>query len=264
MIRRHVFVAVVLLAFGAAKLPVEKRLTAEHRAAFFHGAKLNLGLRQEIGQLGFLAALSGFRALVADLLWIQAHVAWENTQWGRMALLFNNATALQPRNTMFWDMAAWHMAWNASVAAMQDPRQPREALRRKAQREYFEMGRDFLERGIANNPDKPALYERLGWLLADKFQDHCGAAAAYRKAAAFPDAMGYVKRFAVYELAKCPGHEREAYEGLLALYKQGQSQWLPTLLRQLQGMEEKLNVPAEQRVYIPPENSAAPRASPSP
>jgi len=262
--RRHVLVAVILLAFGAAKLPLEKRLTEEHRAAFFHGAKLNLGLRQQIGQLGFIAALSGFRAVVADVLWIQAHVAWENTQWGRMALLFNNVTALQPRNTMFWDMAGWHMAWNASIAALQNPKQPREALRRKAQREYFELGRDFYERGIENNPDKPLLYERLGLLLADKFQDHCGAAEAYAKAATFPDAMGYVKRFAVYELAKCPGHEREAYERLLALYKMGESQWLPTLLKQLQILEEKLNVPASERVYIPPENSAAPAISPAP
>src|SRR2546430_17680614 len=62
----------------------EQNVTDEHRRAFFHGAKLNLDLRQQIGQLGFIAALSGFRALVADVLWISAHTAWENTQWGKM------------------------------------------------------------------------------------------------------------------------------------------------------------------------------------
>ena len=40
------------------------------------------------------------------------------TQWGRVLLLFREATTLQPRSILFWDMAAWHMAWNASVAAM--------------------------------------------------------------------------------------------------------------------------------------------------
>ena len=79
--------------------------------------------------MGFLAALSGFRAVVADLLWIQAHTAWENTDWGRMKLLFDTVTTLQPRAIVFWEGAAWHMAWNASVAALENRSEPRLALR---------------------------------------------------------------------------------------------------------------------------------------
>src|SRR5438067_1620232 len=250
---RHVLVAIILLVFGAVKLPLEARLAAEHRAAFFHGEKLNLSLRQQIGQLGFVAALSGLRAVVADLLWIESHTAWQDTQWGKMALIFNNVTALQPRNTMYWDMAAWHMAWNASAAALQDPKQPREALRVKAAREYYRLGRDFLERGIANNPDRSVLYEHLGMLLRDKFNDHCGAAEAYRKAAQLPDAMLYVHRFAAYELAQCSGREHEAYEELLRLYNTGEQERLPTLLKRLRELEGNLNIPAEQRIPNPDE-----------
>ncbi len=252
---RTLAVIAILLIFGAAKLRFEQRLTEEHRAAYFHGAKLNLDLRQQVGQLGFIAALSGFRALVADVLWIQAHSAWERTEWGRMALLFNTVTALQPRNVMFWDVAGWHMAWNASVAAREDPKQPREALRIKAQREYFQLGRDFYERGIANNPDKYVLHDRLALLLRDKLDDHCGAAKEYDLAAQFKDAPEYEKRFAAYELSYCEGHERDAYERLLALYKIGEHEWLPTLLKRLDYLQQKLNVPPEQRVYIPPEKS---------
>jgi hypothetical protein len=250
--RRHVLAAAILLAFGVAKIPVEHRIEAQHRAAFFHGAQLNLGMREQIGQLGFVAALSGFRSLVADFLWIEAHTAWERTEWGKMAHILGNVTALAPRNLMFWDMAAWHMAWNASVAALQNPKQSREALRVKQQREYFQIGRDFLERGIANNPDRYLLYERLGFLLREKFGDHCGAAEAYRKAAQFSDAPDYLHRFWVYELAECPGHEREACAELLRLYKKGERERLPTLLTKLRSLQEKLDVPPEQRVYIPP------------
>jgi hypothetical protein len=250
---RHVLVAIILLGFGAIKLPLERRLAQEHRAAFFHGEKLNLDLRQQIGQLGFIAALSGFRAVVADLLWIQAHAAWERTEWGKMALILENVTALQPRNVMFWDLAGWHMAWNASAAAIQDKTQPREALRIKAQREYFQLGRDFLERGIANNPDKYVLYERLGLLLREKFNDHCGASEAYQKASQFPDAPEYLKRFTVYEMSYCPGREREAYERLLKLYNEGDRERLPTLLNRLRALQEKLNIPPEERVSLPPE-----------
>ena len=107
------------------------------------------------------------------------------------------------------------MAYNASVAACEDPKQPREALRLKAQREYWKLGEDYLLRGIKNNPDRAQLYDRLGMLYRDKFKDHCKAAEAYaRRAAAARTRPHYVHRFAAYELAQCPGHEREAYERL--------------------------------------------------
>ena len=151
---------------------------------------------------------------MADVLFIQAHVAWERTEWGRVLLLFRQVTTLQPRSILFWDMAAWHMAWNASAAALHDPTQPRLALRIKAQREYFELGKDFLERGIKNNPDRPQLYEALARLYRDKYNDHEHAAEFFEKAAALPGAPSYAKRFAAYELSQCEGREREAYDRL--------------------------------------------------
>lgn len=250
-VQRIVIVIAVLLAFGAARLPFEHALDEAHREAHFRGAKLDLGLREQIGQGGFIAALSGFRSIVADLLWIRANTAWQNTEWGRMKVLFDGVTTLQPRVTMFWDMAAWHMAWNASNHARENPKQPREALRIKAQREYFDLGREYLEAGIRNNPDRYLLYDRLGLMLREKFKDHLGAYEAYQKASEFPDAPAYEKRFAAYELAKVPGREREAYELLLKLYNMGEQERLPTLLSNLKELQEKLKIPQEQRVYIP-------------
>ena len=252
MNRRVVAAFFALLAFGAAKLPYEHRLAAEHRAAYFHGATLDLSLREQIGQLGFLAALSGFRALVADGLYLHAHSYWERTEWGRMKLDLDAVVALQPRCVLFWDQAAWHMAFNASVAAYEDRKQPREALRIKAQREYWKIGEDYLIRGIANNPDVPTLYDRLGFLYREKFKDHCKSAEIYARCAKVRGAPAYARRFAAYELAQCEGHDREAYEQLRALYLKGESERLPTLLKWLGTLQEKLNVPAEQKVYIPP------------
>jgi hypothetical protein len=82
---------------------------------------------------------------------------------------------------MFWDMASWHMAYNASVAAREDKNQPREALRIKAEREYWKVGEDFLLRGIQNNPDHALLYDRLGMVYRDKFKDHQKAFEAYEQ-----------------------------------------------------------------------------------
>jgi hypothetical protein len=237
-----------LALFGAAKLPAEHAIAETHRQLNLHAVDFGLGLREQVGQLGFIAALSGFRSLVADALFIRAHVAWERTEWGRVLLFFRQATTLQPRATLFWEMAAWHMAWNASAAAMNDPAQPRLALRVKAQREYFALGKDFLERGIKNNPDRPQLYEALARLYRDKYLDHEHAAEFFGKAAQLPGAPSYVKRFAAYELSHCEGREKEAYERLRYLYDLGERERLPALLHRLKEMEIKLDIPLAQRI----------------
>jgi tetratricopeptide (TPR) repeat protein len=245
---RLLTVLLIAVTFGAAKLPIERGLSAQHKQAYFRGVEVGLDLREQIGQLGFLAALSGFRSLVADVLFIQAHVAWERTEWGRLLLLFRQVTILQPRGILFWDIAAWHMAWNASVAALNDRAQPREALRIKAQRDYFALGKDFLERGIRNNPDRPQLYEALARLYKEKYHDHEHAAEYFEKAARFPDVPSYEKRFAAYELSYCEGREREAYDRLLQLYNMGENERLPTLISRLKFLENKLSIPQDERI----------------
>ncbi len=246
--KRGVIIILAVLLFGALRVPIEHALLETHRRFHFRTVDFNLDLRDQVTQLGFVAALSGFRSLVADTLFVQAHVAWERTQWGRVLLLFRQATTLQPRAVLFWDMAAWHMAWNASTAALNDPAQPREALRIKAAREYYEIGKDFLEQGIRNNPDRPELYEALARLYRDKFLDHEKASEFFAKAADVPGARAYVRRFAAYELAQCPGREREAYSQLRALYDRGEQERLPTLLRRLKELEIKLDIPPAERV----------------
>ena len=57
---RVFLVLVALIALGALKLPVERDLAAVHRHEHFRGVEFNLDLREKIGQLGFIAALSGF------------------------------------------------------------------------------------------------------------------------------------------------------------------------------------------------------------
>ena len=245
-------VVALLLVFGAIRLPLETTLTREHRNANFGNVKLNLSLREKVGQLGFLAALSGFRTLVADLLWIQAHADWERVAYGSMNLIFNTVTTLTPRNVNFWDMSSWHMAYNASVAALDDRKEPKLAIRLKNQHQYFLIGMDFLKRGIANNPDSYVLHQSLGNIYRDKLSDYCDASQEFAKAAAFPNAPTYEKRFAAYALSQCPGHEREAWDHLRKLYDVGPQERLPTLEKDLKAMEQALNLPEDQRIFKTP------------
>jgi hypothetical protein len=237
-----------LAAFGLARLPMEKSISIAHEELHLCRVHFDLALRDQLGQLGFVAGLSGFRSLVADSFFILAHVAWERTEWGRVLLLFQQITTLQPRSALFWETAAWHMAWNAGTAALSDTRQPRLALRIKAQREYFQIGKDFLERGIRNNPECPQLYEALARLYRDKYNDHEHAAEYFGRAAALPDAPSYAKRFAAYELSQCRGHEWDAYDRLRVLYLRGETERRPMLIRRLKDLEIKLEIPPEQRI----------------
>ena len=119
-LRAALLALALVVCFGFARLPLENHLARAQRAAGFGTVPLGLGLREQVGQLGFLAALSGFRALVADLVWLEAHAAWERVEYGRVNLLCGTATTLEPRNVDFWDQSAWHMAWNAAARA-RDP-----------------------------------------------------------------------------------------------------------------------------------------------
>lgn len=247
MIRKTIAIALIGI-FGVLKTPVEKSLDVRQEKAGLRNSPLDLGLRERVGQMGFLAALSGFRSPLAAYLWIEANNAWERTEWGRMAGLFDTVTTLQPRSVLYWDMAAWHMAWNASNAALQDTSQHSEALRIRNQRQYFKLGRDYLERGIKNNPESSFLYRSLAILLRDKFEDHCGAGKAFLTASQLPEAAPYLTRFAGYELAKCPGQEKAAYDLLRKVYDAGPEGRKPTLKVTLQELEKKLDVPEAERI----------------
>lgn len=240
----------VLLVWGVVKAPFEAGLTAKMQDARLGGFVPSASLRQQSGQAGFLAALGGLRAAVADLLWIRAHIAWQDVQYGRVKLLFDTCLAMQPRRVQFWDTGAWHMAWNGA-AHMQNTIQD-QTERRAKMMEFFRIGEDYLLRGIESNPDSWELYDRLGYLYRDKFKDPMKASLAYDEASKRPKHFDYTRRFAAYELSKVPGKEREAYERLLALYREGEQEWLDTLLKRLQIMERKLQIPLDQRVPIPP------------
>ena len=243
----RVLVTILFLVLaGSLILPWQIELQHLDRSARLRSATLDLGLRERVGQAGFLAALSGFRAPLAAFLWISAHAAWERTEWGKMVTLFDSVTALQPRVLLYWDIAAWHMAWNASASALQDLTQPSEALRERSARQYVALGRDFLERGIKNNPDDYHLYESLGRLAGLREVDHGAAADAYAKAASFKNAPAYLKRLAAYESSQTPGREREAYDRLLSLYREGIQQRVPTLVTRIHEFEQKLGIPKDQ------------------
>lgn len=255
--KRAAIAAFAILAFGGATIPYQQHLARLQNAAGFRTTKLDLSLREQLGQMGFVASLSGFRSLIAAYLFIEAYDAWttpidgSGPQWSKMASLFSTITTLQPKSELYWDMAAWHMAYNASVAALEDPKQPSEPLRRRAQRQYWDVGRKFLEDALANNPHSVKLWQTLGQLYRQKYEDHCKAAEAFAKAASQTGAPPFLKRIAATELAQCEGHEREAYAELLRIYALGEADRTPSVIATIKRLEQKLGIPPGERIQEP-------------
>ena len=79
--------AVVLILsiglFGLAKLPMERAVSVRQAELHLRAVDFNPALRNQIGQFAFVAGLSGFRSLVADLLFILIVVGF----FGLMVLL---------------------------------------------------------------------------------------------------------------------------------------------------------------------------------
>lgn len=262
MKRNWVLIPLVLLVAALVKLPFEASMAADRPHAA--GTGLNLKTREMIGQGMSLALLGGFRALVADFLWISAHAAWEQNRWFTMRQDFEVVTTLQPRAVLFWDMASWHLAWNASHAAFNDPAEPRLAVRLRDQRHWMRAGRELLERGIVNNPENAFLHEKLAWMLHDKFQDLCGAADAALKAVKLCHdwRRGYLQRLAGYWLEDCarqvaPSRLRETYDYWRQLWlreynTKPREHWDTidrNVSRRIQKLEEELFIADTQRLF---------------
>ena len=107
-----------------------------------------------------------------------------------------------------------HGTWlgTRGVAALNDRKQPREALRIKAQREYFALGKDFLERGIKNNPDRLNSTEARRF-TKEKYKHHGTRWPNISQSCSVSDAPSYDKRFSAYELS----HLRPRARGVSAL-----------------------------------------------
>ncbi|MCF6311733.1 MAG: hypothetical protein L3J39_04710 [Verrucomicrobiales bacterium] len=246
--KKFFLVVMLLLIGGLIRAPWEKKLNGELSAAGLLSNPPGESLREQMGQSATLAALGGLRSLVSIYMTLHAHDAWQMTDWETVERDYHIITTLQPRDVDSWIKGAWHLWANASANVQLNESLP-PALREKMRQEYVDKGIVFLQQGIRNNPQAAKPWEELGFVYREKKHDYCAAAEAYRQAYARPHASAYLVRFVGYMLAQCPGHEREAYDYLRALYDEGAiHRRLPSVIVSLKQLEEKLDIPLIQRI----------------
>lgn len=235
--KKYAILSLAILAMGGLRLPFERKLTVDLEEANLLPPKLEVRTGEKIGQTFSAVSLGGLRTLVATFLNLRAFGHFSEQKWSEVADTFDFIVDLAPRTRYYWDTGSWHQAYNAASYYLYESDIP--PLRRKlAWRESIEKGRAFLERGIRNNPDDPKLRESLGGVLSDsnKIAAFSSPGEAYEDAyesfmAAVETghARDYVKRAALYSLARVPGREEDAL-ALAVEIKQEQQRLPPTVL----------------------------------
>ena len=254
-LRRAALVALLLGLWAPLKIVWEQRIAHEQDFLRYHGAPMTRQLRDELGQGLPIGVLSGMRSVVADLVWLNVATAWMNEEWFRMGAYINLCTALQPRASVFWDMGGWQLAWNASIAVLQDRTQPNELRRLKASRFWVDRGLEVYKRGIENNPAYWRLWSDTGLLYQQRLKDYRSAAAYYQKAGELPNAPVYLERFPaiMYGLV---GDDRAEYAAWRALWerltpqqREMKQHWKEKIESNIRRLEQKLFIPQEKRVF---------------
>jgi hypothetical protein len=256
-LRRAALIALLLGLWAPVKILWELDIGRQQDAIRYHGFVLDRRLRDDLGQGLTIGVLSGMRSVVADLVWLQVTTAWEKEEWFRMGGLINLCTALQPRAPIFWDMGGWQLAWNASVAAMNDKNEPNDLRRIKNSRFWIEKGKDIYERGIQNNPQYWRLWNGMAMLYDQRLKDYRKAAYYYEQASQRPNAPAYLERAPAEMFDQYHANDDQAaYEEWKKLWERltpaqrGQKEhWKEKIEDNIRRLEEKLSIPKQKRVF---------------
>ncbi len=249
-------VLTVIILAGFARVPYEINLLKNLRSEGFFPQQRGSSATEQIGVQAFIGILGGLRYMVATYFTLKANELWETQEWDELEEKYRLVNLLQPRDPESWATGAWHLYANASAWFRLDDETLPELLREVRAKEYERRGEAILRQGIEWNPHDVWLWRDLGGVYRERFKDPCETADIYLEASKIPDAPSFFYRFHVYELAKCPGKEQEAYTKLMELYESGKRilieqdvmVWRPTLIASIRDLEEKLDVPVPQRI----------------
>ena len=253
---KNVLVAIaILIAFGAGRLYVEEPMAREMKARQYWPDTIKMEMRDQIGQLGFTAALGGFRSLVASILSVKAFIHWDNGRFDQANALHWIIVNLQPRSFFNWFQALHNTAYD-KASAIQNA-ESRRADWEVQYREAFDEGRRFLEEARKFLPEDYRVYSMMAELYQERFRpwppDFCKAAEYYKLAAECPNTKPYYKRFYAYAVAQCPGREQEGYRLMREVYDKGQR--FPSVITHLKRLEGFLGIEPSKRI---PEGTRAP------
>ena len=222
--RKWLIAALILLVGGIARLPLEHAFSKELQTHRLAEEKINLSLRDELGQSFFIAVIGGFRSLVASIVEVENLDSWQEQNWAKVDAAYSLCTRLQPREYHYWDFRAWMSSHNAfDYYLYEDMTRP--GLQPWIRQNLVEHAIKVLKEGMEHLPNDYRLPRSLAMLMADfdknRDANHFEASQWYYKAWELRPSLRFLRRNYIYNLARSPGHEIEAWPLLMEMYNSG-------------------------------------------
>ncbi|MFI3243294.1 MAG: hypothetical protein R3Y56_03455 [Akkermansia sp.] len=237
--------------FGMLMMPINQQVKLQLKSeGLIPEQQVALG-RDALSQQLALFAMGGLRSLAAQILSLDATAAWIKQDWPTIERRYEQITTLCPQRINYWVNASFEMATNAAAYKSYEDSQQSEIEQSQTRRRYFLRGEQFLQDGIRNNPSSVLLHAKLGDLHSNlyRYPRFLQAANAYQKAVEL-GAPPIYERLQFYSLCRVHGQEQKAWELGRALFDKYPQQRVPSLRCLLFMLQNRLQVPDEQKLSV--------------
>jgi tetratricopeptide (TPR) repeat protein len=239
-----------LLVLGLITRPIEEPAWQVVKAG---QPEMNLeAIEGALGQGLVVGVLGGFRAILADFLWIRTNTIWERRDRVKLDAMVRLVTTLDPRPEFFWingsrmiayDVPNWRIREEGGYDAVPEVRQQAIDL------EQAEQAFDLVDQALDFHPDEAKLYLEKGQIYLNRLKDDANAAKWFLKASQQDDAPYFAARIYA-ELLRKQGLNAEAYAFLKQLHTE-----LPNvpfaqkdiILERIRELENTLEIPFWKR-----------------
>lgn len=210
---KHYAIALVVLMLGGAVLSwVSSRMRQQELEQKLVLPPADIDTNDALTRQLSIFALGGMRFLAAEIATLDATDAWSKFDWPRCQRRWEAATTLAPQRENYWRRAAFDMISNAA-GDMETKRGLTPIERTLAMEKYIKIGEEFLQKGLAANPNSIGLLLEQGMQYSNvyrkpKFRQ---SAEAYRRAVELgaPDTYEYMR---FYSLCRARDAEMEAWQ----------------------------------------------------
>ena len=240
----------LLAAMGGLRFWPEQRLRKDLLAQDLTLEYPNTSMMENLGQVGFMAALGGYRSVIASFLYLQAETSFENTDWDALEFQYQLIARLHPHMARYWELGSWHMAYNAASHYLYKPGLS-ELKRASLYKKWVDKGVAFLEPGLVYCASEYRLFAQMGEIYRERVKDKRKSIEYYLKASAL-GGPEFMERMAAYQLVTMDDRAswEKAYEILMRHYRSGRPK-TASMARDIPILEEKLGIPPNQRIALP-------------
>jgi len=253
---RIVSILLLLVLLGLLARPIE---APAWKAVKLGQPEMNLdALEGTLGQGLIISVLGGFRAILADFLWIRTNTIWKRKDRAKLDSMVRLVTTLDPRPDFFWingsrmiayDVPNWRIREEGGYSNVPEERQQAIDLEQSAQ------AFDLLDQALDFHPGNAKLFLEKAQIYLNRLKDDAKAAKWFLEASQQDDAPYFAARIHA-ELLRKQGLNVEAYNFLKNLHTE-----LPNtpyaqkgiILDRILDLEKTLKIPLRER-FMPSEN----------